>query len=144
MSRPRADTVLCCVLASVSAATFLLCDHAGSAEAGSALSYVAALYVTNGALMLAFCLMFQRRSFRASAPRVLSTALVWAPVSLAAYATVIWASSHAPLGLVASLRETSVVFVAVIAPLWLREPLRPMRLAGAGIVGAALVALRFV
>lgn len=142
-STPIAGIVLCCLLASGSAAGFLFCDHAGSLLAGSALRYVAALYASNAILILAYGLVFRRRRFLTSLPAVLPTASVWGPVSLAAYAVVIWASSQAPLGLVASLRESSVVFVAVIAPIWLREPLRPMRLAGAGLVGAALVALRY-
>jgi uncharacterized membrane protein len=50
---------------------------------------------------------------------------LWA--SLIAYAIVIWAMHHGPMGSVSALRQTSVVFAALVGRLALREQLRARR-----------------
>jgi drug/metabolite transporter (DMT)-like permease len=50
--------------------------------------------------------------------------------------------TQAPVALVAALRETSVVFAAVLGALFLREPFTARRVAATLIVLAGLVALR--
>jgi drug/metabolite transporter (DMT)-like permease len=49
----------------------------------------------------------------------------------------------APIAIVAALRETSVLFGALIAVIILREPLRPVRVAAAILImfGLALIRL---
>ena len=59
---------------------------------------------------------------------------------MAAYAIVLWAiSMRAPVAAVAALRETSVIFAALIGALWLKEGFGLARLAGAAavVVGVA-------
>jgi drug/metabolite transporter (DMT)-like permease len=48
----------------------------------------------------------------------------------------------APIAIVASLRETSVLFGAVIAVVILKEPLRAVRIAAALLIVAGLVLIR--
>ena len=62
--------------------------------------------------------------------------------SLAAYGIVLFAMTRAPVAAVAALRETSVLFAALIGALWLKEGLGPMRLAGAASVVAGVAALK--
>jgi drug/metabolite transporter (DMT)-like permease len=62
--------------------------------------------------------------------------------SIGAYAIALWAMTRAPVALVAVLRETSVVFAAVIAAIFLREKMTPRRLAATSAVLAGLVVLR--
>jgi drug/metabolite transporter (DMT)-like permease len=63
-------------------------------------------------------------------------------ISFAGYGLVLWAQTMAPVAQVTALRETSVVFGALIAFVMLRERLGVRRWAGALIVaaGAALIA----
>lgn len=51
------------------------------------------------------------------------TALIGGLVSLLAYGIVIYAMSRAPMGAVSALRETSVLFAALIGYLFLGESL---------------------
>jgi drug/metabolite transporter (DMT)-like permease len=51
--------------------------------------------------------------------------------------------TQAPIALVAALRETSVLFGAAIAVVFLREPLRPARIAAAMLIVIGLVAIRY-
>ena len=48
----------------------------------------------------------------------------------------------APIALVAALRETSVLFGAIIAVAILKEPLRPARIVAALMIVAGLMLLR--
>jgi drug/metabolite transporter (DMT)-like permease len=57
-------------------------------------------------------------------------ALVGGGLSAAAYAISVWAMTKAPVALVASLRETSVLFATLIGARLLHERLSPA--AGAG------------
>ena len=88
--------------------------------------------------------MFVRRGkaawnyVRASAPR----GLVGGACSLAAYGIVLWAMTRAPVAAVAALRETSVLFAALMGSLWLKEGFGLPRLAGAASVVAGIAAMK--
>jgi drug/metabolite transporter (DMT)-like permease len=58
------------------------------------------------------------------------------------YAIALWAMSKAPIALVAALRETSVLFAALIGMVLLREPVLPVRLLAVLIVVCGVVLLR--
>jgi drug/metabolite transporter (DMT)-like permease len=58
------------------------------------------------------------------------------------YGIAIWAMTVAPIAIVASLRETSVLFGAVIAVVVLKEPLRAMRIAAALLIVCGLILIR--
>jgi len=58
------------------------------------------------------------------------------------YGIVLWAMTLAPIALVASLRETSVLFGTMIAVLVLKEPLRTTRVAAAVLIVAGLALIR--
>jgi drug/metabolite transporter (DMT)-like permease len=60
----------------------------------------------------------------------------------AAYGIALWAMTRAPIAVVAVLRETSVIFAAVIAAFVLKEKFTRRRLAATGAVMLGLVALR--
>jgi drug/metabolite transporter (DMT)-like permease len=82
---------------------------------------------------------------RRGVPRVLRLAVltglsIAGCLSLLAYGLVLWAQTRAPLAIVAALRETSVVFGALIGAMALREGLPTRRiLASAAIAGGAAV-----
>ena len=59
-----------------------------------------------------------------------------------AYAIVVWAMTQAPIGLVAALRETSVIFAAAIGALVLHEKFKAPRYAAAAFIAAGIIVLR--
>jgi drug/metabolite transporter (DMT)-like permease len=81
------------------------------------------------ALRVAMC-RFWRRGLAGGAMQALS------------YGIVLWAMTLAPIALVASLRETSVLFGAIIAVLVLKEPLRAARVAAAALIVCGLTLIR--
>jgi len=58
------------------------------------------------------------------------------------YGIALWAMTLAPIAIVASLRETSVLFGTVIAVVALKEPLRPIRIGAAVLIVCGLVLIR--
>jgi drug/metabolite transporter (DMT)-like permease len=59
------------------------------------------------------------------------------------YALVVWAMTQAEIGAVAALRETSVVFAALIGVFALREPFKPARAGATALILVGVAALRF-
>ena len=58
------------------------------------------------------------------------------------YGIALWAMTLAPIAIVASLRETSVLFGAAIAVVVLKEPLRTVRIVAAVMIVCGLVLIR--
>ena len=63
-------------------------------------------------------------------------------LSAAAYGVVLWAMTRAPVAAVAALRETSVIFAALIGAWLLKEGHIARRIAGAATVAAGVIALK--
>ena len=63
-------------------------------------------------------------------------------LSAGAYGVALWAMTRAPVAAVAALRETSVIFAALIGAWLLREGHIARRLAGAATVAAGVIALK--
>jgi drug/metabolite transporter (DMT)-like permease len=64
-------------------------------------------------------------------------------LSLGAYWIALWAMTQAPIGAVAALRETSILFALFIANVFLKEPFTFYRGIAASLIVAGAVALRF-
>ncbi len=62
--------------------------------------------------------------------------------SIAAYFIVLWAMTRAPVAAVSALRETSVLFAALIGAVWLKEGFTLARFAGAASVVLGIAALK--
>ncbi len=117
-------------------------DGVGARTAGSAHAYVAALFILDGVVMALFLLARRGISAAAQARQYWRQPLLGGALSLAAYWIAIWAMTKAPIALVAALRETSVLFAALIAVGVLGEPLRAVRIASACLIVAGLVLIR--
>jgi drug/metabolite transporter (DMT)-like permease len=63
-------------------------------------------------------------------------------LSAGSYWTAIWAMTVAPIAIVAALRETSVLFAAIFAVIFLKEPLRASRIAAAIMIVTGLALIR--
>jgi drug/metabolite transporter (DMT)-like permease len=68
--------------------------------------------------------------------------LVGGVAAFLGYAIVIWAMTRAPIAAVAALRETSVVFAAIIGVVALREPFHAQRAVAALVILAGIILLR--
>ena len=140
-SHPRAAAYWAFANAAIIAA-YTLVDARGVRASGSAAGYVSWLIFLEG---LPFLLWVLRRRGRAAVQYVRSSAtrgLIGGGCSLAAYGIVLWAMTQAPVAAVAALRETSVLFAALMGSLWLKESFGLPRLAGAVSVVLGIAALK--
>jgi drug/metabolite transporter (DMT)-like permease len=64
-------------------------------------------------------------------------------LSLGSYWIALWAMTKAPIGAVAALRETSILFALLISIFFLKEPFTPWRALAGALIVAGAVALRF-
>ena len=63
-------------------------------------------------------------------------------MSLLAYGIVIWAMTQAPIGVVAALRESSVLFIGLISKFILNESFGKQRAISSLLIFAGIVSVR--
>jgi phosphonate utilization associated putative membrane protein len=118
----------------------------GVAAGGSVASYVVLLFVLDGIPYPAW--VWWRRSVTARQAIVGYARQRWplaamgGLASLGSYGIALWAMTRAPVAVVSALRETSVLFAAVLSMLVLKERLSARRALGAGVIVCGVVALR--
>jgi len=126
----------------VTVCAYSVVDGVGARLAGSAHAYSAALFVGIGPVMAAYALNRGGISALDDTMRLWLTGLAGGALQLGSYGIAIWAMTLAPIAIVAALRETSVLFGALIAVILLKEPLRPGRMAAAVLIVCGLVLVR--
>ncbi len=123
-------------------ALYTLVDGAGARASGNALAYVAWLTFLESVLFLAWVRWYRGPAAVIYVRDRWRRGLVGGFFSVAAYGIVLWAMTRAPVAAVAALRETSVLFAAIIGAVVLKERLGPGRLAGAVGVVLGVAALK--
>lgn len=116
------------------------------AAGGDAMRYVMLLFVLDG-LPYPSLVAWQRgrdgrRAMLAYARQRWPLATLGGSASIGAYAIALWAMTRAPVASVAALRETSVLFAALIGTRLLREAFGRQRLLGTVVIVAGVMALR--
>jgi len=121
---------------------YSLVDALGARAGNDALVYVAWTSGIMGVPMIAFAFWRRGAQLWKDAAVAPIRGLAIGIISFAGYGLVLWAQTLAPIAQVTALRETSVVFGALIAFLFLGETLGPRRWIGAAVVaaGAGLIA----
>jgi drug/metabolite transporter (DMT)-like permease len=123
-------------------ATYTLIDAAGVRLSASPAGYVLWLFVLDALAFPLFVFLLKRNQLAAYAARFWLRGLVGGVLSSAAYGVALWAMTRAPVAAVAALRETSVIFAALIGAWLLKEGHFARRLAGAATVAAGVIALK--
>ena len=125
-------------------ATYTNVDAAAVRSLGESFAYTITVFVIGALLFTPIVVRVRTATGLRAAVRAERWRYVFAGVASAgAYGLVLIAARTAPLGLVAAVRETSVVFGALGGWLILREPLGARRLRAAVVIAAGLVLLAF-
>ena len=123
-------------------ASYTLVDAAGVRAAGKAESYVVWLFTLDALPFSLLILWWKRQVLVPYARQFWLRGLIGGGLSAGAYGVVLWAMTRAPVAAVAALRETSVIFAALIGAWLLKEGHIARRVAGAVTVAAGVVALK--
>ena len=123
-------------------AVYTIIDGSGARLSGNAWSYIAWLFALDALPFSIYLLVTRRGEFLSALAERRQRGLIGGGLSAAAYAISVWAMTKAPVALVASLRETSVLFATLIGARLLKEHLTPRRWAGVVAVVAGVVALK--
>jgi len=135
--------VVFALLTGVFIAAYTITDGIGARLAGNPHSYSAWMFSLEWIPFVAYVFWKRGRETLPQLGAVWKKATFVGLLSVAAYWTVIWAMTVAPIALVAALRETSIIFAVLFGVLFLKERLSLMRVVATftALIGVAL--LRF-
>jgi drug/metabolite transporter (DMT)-like permease len=123
-------------------AVYTIIDGTGARLAGNPWSYIVWLVALDAIPLSIYMLATRRQVFVTALAERRWHGLTGGVLSTGAYGISLWAMTKAPVALVASLRETSVLFATLIGARLLKERLTPRRWAGVGAVVVGVMALK--
>ena len=133
------------VLTGIAIALYTVNDAAAVRESGRALSYAVTVIGASALLLVPYAIRRRGAAALIAAARKRPIALTGAAVlSIGAYALVLFAATRAPVGLVAAVRESSVVIGALAGVVVFKEPFGRRRLTGAAAVAVGIAVLGLV
>lgn len=129
--------------AGLCSAGYAVCDAQGGRLSPSVAGYGMTASALNAALFAAVHLLRGRGPLRVALRTHPGMATVGAAAAVLSYLLILWVWSQTRIAVGAALRDTSIVFAAVIAVVVLKEPPTRTRLAGVAVVAAGAALLRF-
>jgi drug/metabolite transporter (DMT)-like permease len=139
--RPGRAAFAAAVGTGLTIAAYTTVDGVGVRLSASPVGYIGWLMVLESLCVPMFA-VYRRRDVLLHQPkRILAAGLAAGALSVLAYGLVLWAQTHGALAPIAALRETSVIFGAIIGTLVFREPFGRTRIAATVLVAAGIVLL---
>ncbi len=129
---------------SVLIAAYTVTDGLGVRAAGNSLSYILWLFVLEPWPICLKLLLLDRGGWFAYLRQKPAKIVAGGLASSSAYGLVIFAMSLGSIAMVSSLRETSVIFAALIGTLMFREPFGRQRIVAAILVSIGIVLIRWL
>ncbi len=129
---------------SVLIAFYTVVDGLGVRAAGKSYSYIFWLFLLEPLPICLFLLIFRRPQWMAYLLQKPGKILAGGMASSTAYALVIYAMGFGSMAMVSSLRETSVIFAALIGTLIFREPFGRQRIIAAVLVSLGIMLIRWL
>jgi drug/metabolite transporter (DMT)-like permease len=124
-------------------ASYTVTDGIGARKAGNPFTYSTWIFILYGILMPLYYLVTRGTlAIHRSALETL-TALTAGLVQLITYVVVIWAFTLSPIAPISALRETSIVFAALIGRIFLNETLSIHRLASCVVIACGAFCLSY-
>jgi drug/metabolite transporter (DMT)-like permease len=139
--RPGRAAFLAAVGTGLTIAAYTTVDGVGVRASGSPAGYIGWLMLLQSLGVPLFALIRRRDIITRQPWRITGSGLLGGALSVLAYGLVLWAQTRGALAPIAALRETSVVFGAIIGTLAFREPFGRARIAATILVSAGIVLL---
>jgi drug/metabolite transporter (DMT)-like permease len=133
-SAAKPASIAAAIATGIIIASYSVTDGVGVRLSGNSYAYAVWIFLLYGMLMpLSFFAVRRRLPQGIRLPETVK-AIAAGLVQLLTYGVVIWAYTESTIGPVAALRETSVVFAALIGRAFLGEVLTPRRLIGCAVI----------
>jgi drug/metabolite transporter (DMT)-like permease len=139
--RPGRAAFAAAVGTGLTIAAYTTVDGVGVRLSGSPVGYIGWLMVLESLCVPMFAVLRRRHVLLKQPKRILLLGLAAGALSVLAYGLVLWAQTQGALAPIAALRETSVIFGAIIGTLIFREPFGRTRIAATVLVAAGIVLL---
>jgi drug/metabolite transporter (DMT)-like permease len=139
--RPGRPAFLAAVGTGLTIAAYTTVDGVGVRLSHSPVGYIGWLMLLESLCVPMFALVRRRDVLLKQPPRILLSGLAAGALSVLAYGLVLWAQTRGALAPIAALRETSVIFGAIIGTLVFKEPFGRARVAATFLVVAGIVLL---
>ena len=130
------------LLTALTICAYSVVDGIGARASRNPQSYVLWLLIGNALLLTPYALWRDGRDVIPAMQRFWLRGLAGGALQTLSYGIALWAMTLAPIAIVAALRETSVLFGAVIAVVVLKEPLRAARIGAALLIVSGLILIR--
>lgn len=124
-------------------ALYTIIDGIGARRSGNAIAYTLWLFFLNAWLVMGVALWQRGRSVITHLKRRWLFSLLGSVLTIGSYAIVLWAMTVASIPAVAALRETSVIFAALLGTWLLEERMGRWRIAGAILVALGAMTIRW-
>jgi drug/metabolite transporter (DMT)-like permease len=139
---PKATGMMFAIAASTMTASYTLIDASGVRASGNVLVYTGWFFVLSALTVGGTSVLRRGRGFLKAA-RIEAPTAAWSmSFNVITYGLAMFAYSIAPIGPMAALRETSVVFGAILAAIVLKEPFGARRIALAIVLAGGLVLIQ--
>ena len=140
--RPDGPTLKWGIITAFLIASYTIVDGLGVRQSGNSLSFILWLFVFEIVPVGTWLLLTRAKEWRVFLIASPMRTLMGGIASSAAYGLIIYAMGLGAMALVSSLRETSVVFAAIIGALLLKEPFGRQRIIAAALVAGGVVLIR--
>jgi drug/metabolite transporter (DMT)-like permease len=138
ITRADSPAVIAAIFTGLTIAAYTIVDGLGVRHSHDPWAYAALLFVLEGP-PIAVVAAFRRPARQWRETSAIRYGVLAGALSVIAYGIVLWAQTRAPLAEVAAIRETSVVFAALIGFLVLREDFGRRRVAAAVVIATGIV-----
>ena len=139
--RPGRGAFLAAVGTGLTIAAYTTVDGVGVRASASPVGYIGWLILLQSLCVPLFAAVRRRDVLLKQPRRILLSGLLAGALSVLAYGLVLWAQTRGALAPIAALRETSVIFGAIIGTLVFREPFGRARITATVLVVAGIVLL---
>ena len=134
---PKTSIVAAVIVATL-VASYSLVDGIGVRLSDSIMGYIGWLFTAEACVAL-FIFKTRWTRLRLLPVKTCLLGFIGGILSATAYALVLYVKTEAPLGVVSALRETSVIFAALIGVIWFGEGPKTRRLLAGVIVGVGTI-----
>jgi drug/metabolite transporter (DMT)-like permease len=138
LTRSERPAIAVAVLTGLTIASYTIVDGVGVRAAHDPYAYGGLMFLLQGPVFPLIAVFRRPAACWRDLP-VVSRGLLAGLLSVVAYGIVLWAQARAPLAEVAAIRETSVIFAALIGMAFLKERFGTRRIVAAAVIAAGIV-----